>query len=166
MPYLDDEAILNSADFLSPIPNPTLVNSINFEILIILSFANILVSTLVVGFFISHGLKYIKNIRLGLYIFLPILIFISVFVSGNIANWLTGQTVEFWVTGQTSFTSIFGFDFFILRSAIFDAELVGITYVLSIPYLFSRYVFNVIIWGLLIHYAKKDFKSKGSSGSS
>jgi hypothetical protein len=160
MPALEIDVILNSADFLSPIPNPTLINSINFEILIILSFVNILVSTLIVGFFISRGLKYISNTRLGLYIFLPILIFISIFVSGNIANWLTGQTVEFWITGQTSFTSIFGVDFYFLRTATFDAELVGITYILSIPYLFSRYVFNVIIWGLLIHYANKDFKNK------
>ncbi|MFX1425188.1 MAG: hypothetical protein ACFFBE_01950 [Promethearchaeota archaeon] len=160
MPSLDDEIIINSADFLSPTPNPTLVDSINFEILIILSFVNVLISTLVVGFFLSRGLKYISDIRLGLYIFLPILILISVFVSGNIENWLTGKTVEYWITGQTSFTSVFGFDFFILRTAIFDAELVGITYILSIPYLFSRYVFNVIIWGLLIHYAKKDFQSK------
>ena len=158
MPQLSDNAIIDSADYFSP--NPTLVNSINFEILIILSFANILVSTLVVGFFISRGLKYITNVRLGFYIFLPILVLISVFVSGNIANWVMGQTEEFWITGQTSFTSIFGFDFFILRSAIFDAELVGITYGLSIPYLFSRYIFNVIIWSLIIHYAGKEFKSK------
>ena len=158
IPLLSDDAIISSADFMSP--NPTLVNSINFEILIILSFVNILVSTLVVGFFISRALKYITNVRLGFYIFLPILVLISIFVSGNIANWLTGQTDEFWITGQTSFTSIFGFDFFILRTAIFDADLVGITYALSIPYLFSRYIFNVIIWSLIIHYAGKDFKSK------
>ncbi|MFX1376150.1 MAG: hypothetical protein ACFFA0_10080 [Promethearchaeota archaeon] len=160
MPQLDDEAILDSANFLSPIPNPTLVNSINFEILIILSFVNVLISTLVVGYLISRGLKYIKNVRVGYYIFLPILILISVFVSGDIANWLTGQTEEFWVTGQLSYTSIFGVDLFILRTAIFDADLVGITYALSIPYLFSRYIFNVIIWSLIIHYANKDFRSK------
>ena len=160
MPQLSDKAIIDSADYLSPIPNPTLVNSINFEILIILSFANILVSTLVVGFFISRGLKYITNIRLGFYMFLPILVLISVFVSGNIENWVTGRTVEYWITGQTSFTSIFGFDFFFLRTAIFDAELVGITYALSIPYLFSRYIFNVLIWSLIIHYTGKEFKSK------
>jgi hypothetical protein len=160
MPLLSDDAILSSAEFVSPTPNPTLVNSINFEILIILSFVNILVSTLVVGFFISRGLKYITHVRLGYYIFLPILVLISVFVSGNIGNWLTGKTVEYWVTGQSSFTSVFGFEFFILRSAIFDARLVGVTYILSIPYLFSRYVFNVIIWSLIIYYTGKKFKSK------
>ncbi|MBY8992110.1 MAG: hypothetical protein KGD58_15300 [Candidatus Lokiarchaeota archaeon] len=160
IPQLSDKAIIDSANFISPTPNPTLVNSINFEILVILGFANILVSTLVIGFIISRGLKYITNIRLGFYIYLPILVLISVFVSGDIVNWVMGQTDEFWITGQTSFTSVFGFDFFILRSAIFDAELVGVTYILSIPYLFSRYIFNVIIWSLLIHYVGKEFKSK------
>ena len=145
MPQLSDKAILDSANFISPTPNPTLVNSINFEILVILAFANILVSTLVIGFIISRGLKYITNIRLGFYMYLPILVLISVFVSGDIVNWVMGKTDEFWITGQTSFTTVFGFDFFILRSAIFDAELVGVTYILSIPYLFSRYIFNVII---------------------
>jgi hypothetical protein len=160
MPQLSDEAIISSAEFVTPTPNPTLVNSINFEVLIILSFANVLVSTLVVGYFISRGLKYITHIRLGYYIFIPIIVLISVFVSGNIENWFTGKTVEYWITGQSSFTSVFGFDFFILRSAIFDAKLVGVTYILSIPYLFSRYVFNVIVWSLLIHYSGKKFKSK------
>jgi len=161
MPQFGDiDVVLNSADFLSPIPNPTLVNSIDFEILIILGFLNIGISTIVVGFLISRSLKYLRNIRTVFYIFLPLLFIISIFVSGNIANWILGTPVEYWLTGQTSYTTIFGFDFFILRSASFNAELVGITYVLSLPYLYTRYIFNVIIWSLLIYYFKKDFKSK------
>lgn len=160
MPRIDVDGILNSADFLSPTPNPSLVNSINFEILIILGFLNVGISTIVVGFLISRSLKYLRNMRTVFYIFLPILFIISIFVSGNIANWISGKTVEYWLTGQTSYTTVFGFDFFILRSASFDAELVGITYVLSLPYLYFRYIFNVIIWALLIYYYKKDFKSK------
>jgi len=160
MPRIDVDGILNSADFLSPTPNPSLVNSINFEILIILGFLNVGISTIVVGFLISRSLKYLRNMRTVFYIFLPILFIISIFVSGNIANWILGKTVEYWLTGQTSYTTVFGFDFFILRSASFDAELVGITYVLSLPYLYFRYIFNVIIWALLIYYYKKDFKSK------
>jgi len=159
MPRIDVDGILNSADFLSPTPNPSLVNSINFEILIILGFLNVGISTIVVGFLISRSLKYLRNMRTVFYIFLPILFIISIFVSGNIANWISGKTVEYWLTGQTSYTTVFGFDFFILRSASFDAELVGITYVLSLPYLYFRYIFNVIIWALLIYYYKKDFKS-------
>jgi len=160
MPRVNVDAVLNSADFLSPTPAPSLMNSINFEILIILSFLNIVVSTIVVGFLISRSLKYLRNMRTVFYVFLPILFIISIFVSGNIANWILGNTVEYWLTGQTSYTTIFGFDFFILRSASFDAELVGITNVLSLPYLYTRYIFNVIIWALLIYYFKKDFKSK------
>ena len=160
MPRIDVDGILNSADFLSPTPNPSLVNSINFEILIILGFLNVGISTIVVGFLISRSLKYLRNMRTVFYIFLPILFIISIFVSANIANWISGKTVEYWLTGQTSYTTVFGFDFFILRSASFDAELVGITYVLSLPYLYFRYIFNVIIWALLIYYYKKDFKSK------
>ncbi|MHA2005972.1 MAG: hypothetical protein ACXABO_00560 [Promethearchaeota archaeon] len=160
LPRIDVDVVLNSADFLSPPPDLSLVNSINFEVLIILGFLNVFISTIVVGFLISRSLKYLRNIRTAFYIFLPILFIISIFVSGNIANWITGKTVEYWLTGQTSFTTIFGFDFFTLRSASFDAELVGITFVLSLPYLYSRYIFNVIVWTLLIFYFKKDFKSK------
>ena len=162
MPQIDVDAVTNSADF-SSLTNPTLVNSIKFEILIILGFLNIVISTVIVGFLLSRSLKYLRNIRTGFYIFLPILFLISIFVSGNIANWLLGQTVEYWLTGQTSYTTIFGTNFFTLRSASFDAELVGITYVLSLPYLYSRYIFNVIIWSVLIYYFKKDFKSKNIS---
>jgi len=159
-PYLSDSDILNSADYASPTPNPTLVNSIKFELLTILSFINIIVSTLVVGVFLSRSLRYIKDLRLGLYIFLPILILISIFVSGFIEYLTTGETGEYWLTGQSSYTKIFGFDFFILRSASFNASLEGIILVLSIPYLFSRYIFNVLIWSLILYYISKDFKTK------
>jgi hypothetical protein len=152
-PYLSNPDILTSADFSSPTPAPTLANSLKFDLLTILGFVNVLISTIVVGIFFARSLRSYKNIRNSFYIFVPIIIIISLFVSGMF-------TAEFWLTGQTSFTSIFGDNFYILRTASFDATLVGVTQVLSIPYLYTRYVFCVLIWGLLIYYYRKEFKSK------
>ncbi|MFW9864554.1 MAG: hypothetical protein ACFFEN_00515 [Candidatus Thorarchaeota archaeon] len=159
-PYLSDIDILKSADFIMPTPDPTLVNSISFEILAILGFVNVLVSTLIVGYLIARCLKYINTVRFGFYIFLPIIILISLFVSGYIDVWISGKTVEYWLTGQISYTRIFGFDFYLLRTASFNAELIGTTNILATPYLYTRYVFNVLLWSLIIYYYKKDFKSK------
>ncbi|MHA1912968.1 MAG: hypothetical protein ACW986_04605 [Promethearchaeota archaeon] len=159
-PYLGDADILTSADFSSPTPAPTLVNSLKFDLLTILGFVNVFISTIVVGIFLARSLRSSKNIRHSFYVFIPIIVIISFFVSGMLTYWLTGETVEYWLTGQTSFTSIFGYNFFILRTASYDATLLGVTQVLSIPYLYTRYIFGVLIWGLLIYYYKKQFRSK------
>ncbi|MHA1883594.1 MAG: hypothetical protein ACW96S_00960 [Promethearchaeota archaeon] len=159
-PYLSNPDILTSADFLSPAPSPTLTNSLKFDLITILGFVNVFLSTIIVGVFLARSLRSSKNIRQSFYVFVPIIVIISLFVSGILTYLLTGQTVEYWLTGQTSFTSIFGYNFYILRSASYDATLVGVTRVLSIPYLYTRYVFGALIWGLLIYYYRKQFKAK------
>lgn len=158
-PFLNQDQVLESAGFLF-LGNPTLVDSIKFDLLNILGFVNVLLASLIIGFLLSRSLKLVKNIRRSLYIFLPIIILISFFVSGSLYAWITGETAEYWLTGQTSFTNIFGYNFFILRSASYDAELVGITFALSLPYSYSRYVFNVLFWGIILYYVKKEFKGK------
>ena len=149
-PFLTDPAIQESGNYNYPF-NPTLVDSIKFEMLIIFGFINIIIALFSIGLLFAHSLKFIKNIRLGVLVYLPITIVISIFLIGK---------VEYWLTGQTSYTDIFGVRFSILRTASFKAELVGLLYGLSIPYLYTRYIFNAVIWGLLFYYIKKDFKSK------
>ncbi|MFW9783652.1 MAG: hypothetical protein ACFFFB_15315, partial [Candidatus Heimdallarchaeota archaeon] len=158
-PYLMEDQVFESASFLYS-SNPTLVNSIKFDLLNILGLVNVLLSSLVIGALLSRSLKYVRTIRRSLYVFLPLAIIISLFVSSAPIYWFTGKTVEYWITGQTSYTNIFGYNFFILRSASYDAELVGITFALSLPYTYSRYIFNILFWGLILYYVKRDFKSK------
>ncbi|MHA2391467.1 MAG: hypothetical protein ACXAEX_05830 [Promethearchaeota archaeon] len=158
-PYLMEDQVLASASFSFP-SNPTLIDSIKFDLLNILGLVNVLISSLIVGLLLSRSLKHVKNIRRSLFIFLPIIIIVSLFVSGAPLNWFTGETAEYWLTGQTSFTNIFGYNFFILRSASYDAELIGITFALSLPYTYSRYIFTVLLWGLIIYYINRNFRSK------
>ena len=147
--FLSDPNILDQGDFEAP--NPTLSNAILFEFLIILGFINILMSILIVGLFLARTLKYVKNLRVGYLIYFPNTIIISFFVIG---------IDEYWLTGQLSYTTVFGFEFFILRTASIDASLVGLLQILSYPYLYTRAIFNIIFWSLIFFYIKKDFKSK------
>ncbi len=147
--FLSDPNILNQGNFEAT--NPTLSNAILFEILIILGFINILISILIIGLILARTLKYVKNLRMGYIIFIPFIIVISFFVIG---------TEEYWLTGQLSYTTVFGFEFYTLRTAGIDASLVGLLQILSYPYLYTRAIFNIIFWSLIFFYIKKDFKSK------
>ena len=66
----------------------------------------------------------------------------------------------YWITGQTSYTTIFGFNFYTLRTAGLEADLRGVLGILAVPYTYTRYIFNIIIWSLIIHYLRKEFKTK------
>jgi hypothetical protein len=68
--------------------------------------------------------------------------------------------VSYWLTGKTSYTQIFGFGYYTLRTASLTATLPGFLNVLAAPYLYTRYIFNVIIWGILIFYFRKSFKTR------
>jgi len=149
VPYFSDPAILNEADFI--FPNPNLVNSISFELLISLTFIKIITSIVIVGLFLSRSLKYAKSTFIGYIVYIPIIIIISIFL-------FAGQ--EYWLTGQISYIRIFDSYFYTFRTASLDATFADTLNVLAIPYLYTRYVFNIIIWSLIIFYIGKSFKSK------
>ena len=131
-PFLTDPVIQESGNY-EYLFNPSLVNSIKFELLIIFGFVNVMIALFSIGLLFARSLKFIKNVRLGVYVYLPIIIIISIFLIGK---------VEYWLTGQTSYTDIFGVRFSILRTASFEAELAGLLYGLSIPYLYTRYIIS------------------------
>ncbi|MFX0001461.1 MAG: hypothetical protein ACFE9Q_10370 [Candidatus Hodarchaeota archaeon] len=148
-PYLSEPTILSQANFTEASPN--LINSLKFELLISLGFLQVLAPVIIVGLFLSKSLKYAKSKFIGYIIYLPIIIIISVFI-------FAGQ--EYWLTGQLSYLNIFNSLFFTFRTASLEATFSGILNVLAIPYLYTRFVFNVFIWSLIIFYIGKSFKSK------
>lgn len=154
--------IWNSANFNSP--THSLGYSLGFDLMNIFSFITLIVASLLIAvFFMVYSLKYIRSIFTSVLSFMPIIIGLSIlfFVLPGSPNALINFAPDtYWITGQTSFTDIFGFLFFTLRTAGLEANLGPILGILAVPYIFTRYIFNIIVWGLIIHYLRKEFKTK------
>jgi len=154
-------AIIESSNFVPP-SGITLAQSLGFDLMNIFNFiALIVVSLIISAVLLRYCLKYIKNLLLGYVTFIPTIILLSILL-GNFMNPLISFTPEtYWITGQSSFTTVFGFNFFTLRTASFNADLTGsILQFLAIPYTYTQYVFNILIWGLILFYIGKNFRAK------
>jgi hypothetical protein len=154
---LEESLIYGAGDYATPDPAFALI--LQYDLLIIYGIIiTEIIPALILTLFLAYGLKFLKNKGLGISIYLPVIITLSILIvlgSGNI----------YWLTGKTSFTSIFGFDFYTLRSASLDAEFTvtgrsWLLFILAAPYLFTRYIFNIILWSLIIFYFRKQFKVK------
>ncbi|GAH36008.1 unnamed protein product, partial [marine sediment metagenome] len=154
------ESITNLANFAESGPIH-LYESLGFDLLNILSFlALVVVSLIIAVIFLKLSMKYMKSMFLSIVTYIPVLIILSVII-GTAGNSLINFSPEtYWITGQSSFTSIFGFNFYTLRTAVFDGELTGILNILAIPYQYTQYIFNIIFWSLVIFYMKKTFRVK------
>lgn len=164
--FEDFGTLINSANFTYE--NPTLMESLRFDLLNAFNFLVLTVLPLFISAILfSYGLQFVKSKFVGFISFLPLVIIISLlFLVLGINPLINFAPEEYWLTGQTSFTEVFGFTFYTLRTAAFDASLVteGGAYsllgILALPYLYTRYIFNIIIWTLLIAYLRKYFKTK------
>jgi hypothetical protein len=157
----DTSSITNSANFAVS-GSVYLYESLGFDLLNILSFvALVVVSLFIAVFFLNISLKYMKSMFLSITTYIPILIVLSgVFLVIPINAIINFSSEIYWITGQSSFTTIFGFNFYTLRTAAFDAQLTGVLYILALPYQYTQYIFNIIFWSLIIFYMKKNFKTK------
>lgn len=138
--------------------NPTLFNSLKYDLLIIFGIlASFLLPAIIFVIFFLICMKYIHSISIGLIGFVPWAIILMI---------IYGSSEEFWLTGQLSFTEVFGsFTFYTVRTAAFNANLFvgeGFSFlgVLAIPYLYSRFIIYFLVWNMIIHYIGKDFKTK------
>lgn len=146
----EEGLIYNAGQFATT--NPSFYHTLQFDMLIIFGIlVTDIISLLILVIFLSYGLKFIKSKGLGIIVFLPFVIIVSIQI---------GVQADYWLTGKISFTQIFGFSFFTLRTASITANFPAFLNGLAAPYLYTRYIFNIIIWGLLIFYFKKSFKSK------
>jgi len=159
--FEDPDTIIDSGKFLPDFVDPTLNYSILFDSMVIFNFFALqVVPLIIIIIFLVYTLKYLKSLFLSFASFLPVIILFSILFGFLQAPALINfAPEEYWITGQTSFFSIFGFNFYTFRTAGLDANLSGLLGFLAAPYLFTRYVFNIIIWGLITFYLKKDFRS-------
>ena len=160
--FPDAENIINSARFDQ---SQTLLYAFGFDLMNIFNFIALVVTpTLMAVLSLVYALKKMRSKFLGYLTSLIIMIGFSVFFMFLGANALMNFAPDtFWITGQTSYTSVFGFDFYTLRTAGLNADLSGLLGFLSIPYIYTRYIFNIIIWSLIITYMGKKFKTKNTS---
>ncbi|MFW9895658.1 MAG: hypothetical protein ACFFD7_07630 [Candidatus Thorarchaeota archaeon] len=147
---VEESLIYSAGEYITS--DPTFYHTLQFDLIIMYGiFVTEIVSTLVLTAFLVYGLKFIKSMGIGVISYLPFIIVFSVLIS---------SPVSYWLTGKTSYTQIFGFGYYTLRTASLTATLPGFLNVLAAPYMYTRYIFNVIIWGILIYYFRKSFKTR------
>ncbi len=159
--FQDPTSIIDTANF-APSGSVYLSQSLGFDLMNLFNFvALVAVSLIIASIFLNLSLKYMNSMFLSFVTFLPILIVLSalfMFLGGNgIINF---SPDFYWITGQSSFTTIFGFNFYTLRTAGFNADLIGILYILAIPYQTTHYIFNIMFWSLIAFYMPKSFRAK------
>ncbi|MFX0137551.1 MAG: hypothetical protein ACFFDN_28190 [Candidatus Hodarchaeota archaeon] len=161
--FPDSEYLIDSAKFILPSSiNPTLSDAIFFDLMLIFNFflTQLLPIILMAGL-LAFTMKYIKSNFLGFVTYLSVIIIISIilpfFGAPPLINFLPE---EYWITGQASFLTLFNFDFYTLRTTVLNSNLTGALGALALPYLYARYVFNIIVWTMIIFYGRKLFRSK------
>ncbi|MFX0059559.1 MAG: hypothetical protein ACFE8J_14775 [Candidatus Heimdallarchaeota archaeon] len=118
-------------------------------------------SLMIASITMKYGLKFIRNISLGLTTYIFTIFGLSiVFILFGLHPLINFGPETYWITGQSSYTTIFGFNFFTLRTATLDANLTGVLGILAIPYVNTQYIFNIIIWSLIFFYRGKSFSAK------
>ncbi|MFX1312555.1 MAG: hypothetical protein ACFFHD_08090 [Promethearchaeota archaeon] len=134
--------------------NPELSHILLFDLLIIYGIlVTEIIPIIILTLFLVYGFKYLRSIGVGIVVYFPIILTLSILL-------IIGSGDIYWLTGQTSYTRIFGFDFYTLRTASLKANLPELMNILAAPYLYTRYSFNIILWSLLIYYFRKEFRIK------
>jgi len=153
--------IIDSAKFVPPV-DPTLSDAISFDLMIIFNFiTSQLIPIIIIAGFLAYIMKYFQSAFLGFITYFPIIIIFSIlFPYFGAPPLINFATEEYWITGQTSVIPLFDFNFYTLRTAALNANLTGVLGALALPYLYTRYIFNIIIWILIILYSRKSFLSK------
>ena len=158
--FQNPNSIIQSSNFVPP-SGVTLGQSLGFDIMILFNFVTLsAISLLISAFSLRYCLKYIKNTFLGFLTFIPTIVILSLLLLNFMVPLVNFAPETYWITGQSSYSSVFGFNFFTLRTASFIANLEGALYILALPYVSTQYIFNIIIWTLILYYYNKDFKAK------
>ncbi|MBD3254713.1 MAG: hypothetical protein GF383_06450 [Candidatus Lokiarchaeota archaeon] len=161
----DQATIISSASYSHN--DPTLINAYRFDLMNIFNTVVLVIVPLFLSAYaMAYTLRFVKSVFLGIILYLAILILFSIlimFIGGN--PLINFAPEEYWLTGKISYTNAFGIPFYISRTAAFNANLfpkgqITLLGILAFPYLFTRYLFNIVIWGLMLFYIGKDFKVK------
>ena len=126
-------------------------------------------SIIIMAIIFSKCLQYIKRITNVSFIYLGSIICVSIFIiifSGGLQSPpINFLPEEYWITGSPALFSLFGGNFYTIRTVLFDVNLsspVGIPLleVLAFPYIYTRYIFNILMWGIIFYYLDKVFITK------
>ncbi len=152
--------IINTAKF--NYTSPTLQESLLFDLMIIFDTLTLdILAIAVSSILLFYTLHYIKSRSLGLGLFLVVVIAFSIIMPLFYVNPLIKFAAEeYWLTGQTSYYSLFGTQYFTLRTAAFEAKLSDLLFVLAVPYLYGRYIFSIAFWGYIVFYTSKKYRVK------
>lgn len=140
--------------------DPSLSESFNFDLLIIID--NIIlaiVPIIITTILLIYSFKYSRDILGSLIGFMFAVIILSIiFRILEINPLINFASDEYWLTGRVSHTPLFGLDIFTLRTAALKANLTGVLGILAIPYIYTRNIFNIILWAYFAYYLLKKFK--------
>lgn len=162
--------LFQSTEQIESIANQQLFNrdsnlrsAFQFDLLNILNliFVTLIPLLLFVGV-LSYGLRYVESNLFGLISFLTPVIIVSIIFNIFLPSILppihfTPQ--EYWLLGKKSYILVDGIEIYTLRSGLFT-NLPGSLYFLSIPYIFTRYIINLIFWTVVVYALSKSFREK------
>lgn len=143
--------------FLEDMLRLDLCNIINTFILIF--------SVILFAYLFARSMQFIKKIAITSFIFLGIVILLSIMIllvglypPINFAP----EEYEYWITGAPAYFSLFDKDIYTIRTVLFKVNLgeFPLLVILAIPFTYTRYVFNLLIWGLILYYLNKIFITK------
>ncbi len=140
-----------------------LYNAIQLETIQMLSTMGSIGIFLAIGFLLSVTIKNTKKIfhSSGIFLFIILLTTIlSIFIPIINLNNLIFDTNIQWITGKLVTTSAFSDEFvvFTLRTAFLNASTENqFLFYLAIPYNFSRYFTDILLWGLMFYYFSQKF---------
>ena len=167
--FFSDHSILITESAFNYSSDPSLANSLRFEVMNTFNTITLIIAPLFLSIIgLAYSLKYSKSNVLAIIIVISIIIVTSItFSSINLINddqsflpLINFVPEEYWITGQTCYTNIFGFNIYTLRTASFKVDLSGLLFLLATPYSYARYIVSIMFYGFLMFYLKKSFKIK------
>lgn len=160
MDLLIEGANINYTDTL------LLEDALKLDLYNIINTCVIITSIILAAYFFAFGMRYIKRITITSIMYLTVCIIVSLLIQG------VGQyplilfaAEDYWITGGPSYFTLLGQNFYTLRTILFEANLTTaggfpLLEYLAVPYIYTRYVLNIIIWGLIFYYYNKKFDTK------
>ncbi len=123
-------------------------------------------SVILFAYLFSRSMQFIKKIAMTSFIYLGIVILISILVRfAGFYPPINFAPEEYWITGSPAYFSFLDKNIYTIRTVLFKVNLstqggFPLLEILAIPFTYTRYVFNLLIWGLILYYLNKIFIAK------
>ncbi len=117
-------------------------------------------SVILFAYLFARSMQFIKKIAITSFIFLGIVILISILIRFvGFYPPINFAPEDYWITGASAYFSLFDKDIYTIRTVLFKVNLgeFPLLEIIAIPFTYTRYVFNLLIWGLILYYLNKIF---------